>query len=97
MLLNKLPPGVCGRGEGATGLLNKGGGELANNKLWNFHRYRLVRYESCLFLQILSTKNCSFLHRRLHVNFHPPFARENPYTVTLRCPYKHMLAGYVLS
>ena len=33
MLLNKLPPGVCGRGggrggggEGATGLLNKGGG-----------------------------------------------------------------------
>ena len=39
MLLNKLPPGVCG-GEGATGLLNKGGGGgLANNKLWNFHRY----------------------------------------------------------
>ena len=26
MLLNKLPPGVCWRG-GATGLLNKGGGE----------------------------------------------------------------------
>ena len=26
MLLNKLPPGVCWRGEGATGLLNKGGG-----------------------------------------------------------------------
>ena len=31
MLLNKLPPGVCwrgggGGGEGATGLLNKGGG-----------------------------------------------------------------------
>ena len=42
MLLNKLPPGVCwrgGGGGGATGLLNKGGGELANNKLWNFHRY----------------------------------------------------------
>ena len=32
---------------GATGLLNKGGGSnrlpgLVNNKLWNFHRYRLV-------------------------------------------------------
>ena len=29
MLLNKLPPGVCGRGgggKGATGLLNKEGG-----------------------------------------------------------------------
>ena len=49
MLLNKLPPGVCWRGEGgggggATGLLNKGGGSnrlpaLVNNKLWNFHRY----------------------------------------------------------
>ena len=26
MLLNKLPPGVCGRGEGATGLLKKEGG-----------------------------------------------------------------------
>ena len=50
MLLNKLPPGVCwrgGGGGGATGLLNKGGGSnrlpgLVNNKLWNFHRYRLV-------------------------------------------------------
>ena len=35
--------------EGATGLLNKGGGSnrlpgLVNNKLWNFHRYRLVMY-----------------------------------------------------
>ena len=48
MLLNKLPPGVCWRGEGggggATGLLNKGEGSnrlpgLVNNKLWNFHRY----------------------------------------------------------
>ena len=49
MLLNKLPPGVCWRGGGATltGLINKGGGSnrlpgLVNNKLWNFHRYRLV-------------------------------------------------------
>ena len=25
-MLNKLPPGVCWRGGGATGLLNKGGG-----------------------------------------------------------------------
>ena len=50
-MLNKLPPGVCwrggGGGGGATGLLNKGGGSnrlpgLVNNKLWNFHRYRLV-------------------------------------------------------
>ena len=36
--------GVCWRGGGATGLLNKGGGSnrlpgLVNNKLWNFHRY----------------------------------------------------------
>ena len=37
--------GVCWRGRGgATGLLNKGGGNnrlpgLVNNKLWNFHRY----------------------------------------------------------
>ena len=39
--------GVCVGGGGATGLLNKGGGSnrlpgLVNNKLWNFHRYRLV-------------------------------------------------------
>ena len=47
MLLNKLPPGVCGRGGGggggAPGLLNKGGGSNRLpglvNKLWNFHRY----------------------------------------------------------
>ena len=31
MLLNKLPPGVCG-GEGATGLLNKGGGGGASKQ-----------------------------------------------------------------
>ena len=37
-----------GGGGGGTGLLNKGGGatgflvEQLNNKLWNFHRYRLV-------------------------------------------------------
>ena len=49
-MLSKLPPAVClrgGGGWGATGLLNKGGGSratgsLVNNKLWNFHRYRLV-------------------------------------------------------
>ena len=39
--------GCVGGGGGATGLLNKGGGSnrlpgLVNNKLWNFHRYRLV-------------------------------------------------------
>ena len=39
--------GVLEGGGGATGLLNKGGGSnrlpgLVNNKLWNFHRYRLV-------------------------------------------------------
>ena len=58
-MLSKLSPGECwrggggggGGGGGATGLLNKGRGPrsnrlpglVSNNKLWNFHRYRLVK------------------------------------------------------
>ena len=39
-MLSKLPPVVCLRGGGgATGSLNKGGGEQQASK---FHRYRLV-------------------------------------------------------
>ena len=54
-MLSKLPPGVCRRGGGgATGLLNKGGRlpslVTKHNKLWNFHRYRLVIIKSATTL-----------------------------------------------
>ena len=62
-----------GGGGGATGLLNKGGGSnrlpgLVNNKLWNFHRYRLVyiimlwHSITIYFVYLLYVLNISFIN-----------------------------------
>ena len=47
-------------------------------------------------MKVACARHCSFLHRRLQVNFHPQFARENPYTVTrlnLKCLIFNCLFG----
>ena len=50
MLLNKLPPGVCWRGgEGATGLLNKGGG-ASKQQAVEFPQVLTSRYNNVLTL-----------------------------------------------
>ena len=55
-MLSKLPPGVCWRGEGATGLLNKGGG---SNRLPGL----VTKQQAVEFPQVLtSLHNNVFAH-----------------------------------
>ena len=51
-MLSKLPPGVCWRGGGATGLLNKGGG---SNRLPGL----VTKQQAVEFPQVLASNNKS--------------------------------------
>ena len=62
-MLNKLPPGVCRRGGGATGLLNKGGG---SNRLPAL----VTKQQAVEFPQVLTSlynNTLTLYHVGLHV------------------------------